>query len=200
MGFPGRKSLAAMFAGIAFGAPLCAEELPVINLRGGIPNTMRRITLDRRATIGFIGGSITEMRGYVDFTQEKLRRRFPECRFDFLRAGVSSTCSDTGAFRLKKDILGRTTKLDLLFVEFAVNDNQDGHFPPEHAIRGIEGIVRQVRAADPETEIVLLYSANESHLADLENGEIPQEISTGGAVTPAAGAGCAQNRLHTSSA
>ncbi|MCQ2378477.1 MAG: SGNH/GDSL hydrolase family protein [Victivallaceae bacterium] len=171
------RRLTAAFASVVLSAPLGAENLPVIQMRGGIPGTMRRITVENRATIGFLGGSITEMHGYVDLVQEKLQRRFPKCTFDFPRAGVASTCSDTGAFRVQKDILTQYPDIDLLFVEFAVNDNQDGHFTPEHSIRGIEGIVRHVRAVNPRAEIVLLYSANESHLANLAQGRIPPEIA-----------------------
>ncbi len=154
-----------------------AGTTPVITMRGGIPNTMRRITVDKEVTIGFLGGSITEMKGYVDYTQEALKKRFPECKFKFVRAGISSTCSDTGAFRLGKDILKKAPKIDLLFVEFAVNDNQDGHFPPQHSIRGIEGIVRQLRQCNVQGEVILLYSANESHLDNYRRGATPHEIA-----------------------
>ncbi|MCQ2352554.1 MAG: GDSL-type esterase/lipase family protein [Victivallaceae bacterium] len=173
----GKTTLATMLASVAFGNPLFAEKPEIIKMRGAIPNTMRRITADRQATIGFLGGSITEMKGYVDFTQEALKKRFPECKFKFVRAGLSSTCSDTGAFRVGKDILKKAPDIDLLFIEFAVNDNQDGHFAAEHSIRGIEGIVRQVKKCNPQSEIVLLYSANESHLEHYHRKVTPHEIS-----------------------
>lgn len=56
-----------------------------------------------------------------------LEKTFPETEFTFTNAGISSTCSTTGAFRLKEEVLGKGP-VDLFFVEFAVNDNSDaGH-------------------------------------------------------------------------
>jgi hypothetical protein len=56
-----------------------------------------------------------------------LQRRFPDTKFTFTDAGLSSTCSTTGAFRLSTDVLSQGP-VDLLFIEFAVNDDQDaGH-------------------------------------------------------------------------
>ena len=135
-----------------------------IVIRDGIPAAIRHFRQDAHGTVAFLGGSITEMNGYSRLTEGALRELFPHCDFNFINAGISSTCSDTGAFRLRRDVLSKAVP-DLLFVEFAVNDNQDGHFTAAHCIRGVEGIVRSMLAANPEAGIVLLFSANESHLA-----------------------------------
>ena len=60
----------------------------------------------------------------------------------------------------------------MLFVEFAVNDNQDGHFPADRSKRAMEGIVRQALTHSPNCDIVFLYTANESHLANYAKGSI----------------------------
>ncbi len=126
------------------------------------------------AHVAFLGGSITEMNGYTRLIEEKLKALYPSCQFRFINAGISSTCSDTGAFRLQKDILSKVPQgqLDLLFVEFAVNDNQDGHFPAARSQRAMEGIVRQSLKHSPNCDIVFLYSANESHLANYAKGSV----------------------------
>ncbi|MDD3952847.1 MAG: SGNH/GDSL hydrolase family protein [Lentisphaeria bacterium] len=145
-------------------------------LRKGL-ETSRRLFNTKTAThIAFLGGSITEMNGYTAFTEEFFRGNFPCCEFQFINAGISSTCSNTGAFRIQQDILDKS-RIDLLFVEFAVNDNQDGHLLPEESIRAMEGIVRQALRNNPAMDIVFLYTTNESHLADYQTGKIPREIA-----------------------
>ena len=143
-----------------------------LNPRRGAGGALKKFADSGTGRVAFIGGSITEMNGYTKGIEDGLRKLFPQCEFEFINAGLSSTCSDTGAFRLEREVLSRG-KLDLLFVEFAVNDNQDGHLEPERAIRAMEGIVRQVRKQNPEAQIVFLYAANESHLADYGKNAVP---------------------------
>lgn len=133
-----------------------------ITPRNGIARSMKKFLTEKKGTVAFLGGSIVEMNGFSKMTEDHLRRLFPECEFTFVNAGISSTCSDTGAFRVMKDVM--THEPDLVFAGFATNDNQDGMFEPEHTIRGIEGIVRTVKTAKPETDIVLLYTTNQRML------------------------------------
>lgn len=128
---------------------------------------------EKKGTVAFLGGSITENTGgHVNRLMGRLRKRFPECQFTCVAAGVASTCSDTGAFRFGRDVLSKG-RVDLLFVEFAVNDDQDGHFTREHALRGMEGIVRQARAANPLMDIVMIHFVNGNEIAQLLKGETP---------------------------
>lgn len=120
--------------------------------------------LGEKAHVAFMGGSITEMNGYRPLVCEMLRKRFPETEFTFTAAGISSTCSMTGAFRLDRDVLSKGP-VDLFFVEFAVNDDQDAHHDEKTAIRGMEGIVRHLKNEQGKTPIVMTFFANE-HLMD----------------------------------
>ena len=47
--------------------------------------------------------------------------------------GIASTCSVTGAHRLTRDVLSKGD-VDLFFIEFAVNDDQDAGHDITHAI------------------------------------------------------------------
>ena len=101
------------------------------------------------ARVAFMGGSITEMDGYRPMVATWLQERFPATPFDFVAAGISSTCSTTGAFRLEADVLQSTggsfdsgPGLDLFFVEFAVNDDQDAMHSHHECVKGMEGIIR----------------------------------------------------------
>jgi len=134
-----------------------------------------------KGTVAFIGGSITEMEGYRPMVCEILRRRFPGTVFTFIPAGISSTCSTTGAFRLGTDVLDKG-RVDLLFVEFAVNDDQDAHHSREMCIRGMEGIVRHARQVNPEMDIVMTFFVNEYILKTLQEGKTPLTLEAHSAV------------------
>ena len=143
-----------------------------VQSRGSLENSRIRCERDKTARVAFMGGSITEMNGYRPMVMEHLQKRFPDTKFEFVDAGISSTCSTTGAFRLPTDVLAKGP-IDLFFVEFAVNDDQDAHHTREECIRGMEGIIRQTRKANPNTDIVLTYFVNEGMLATLQKGETP---------------------------
>ena len=94
----------------------------------------------------------------------------------FTNAGIGSTCSNTGAFRLDRDVF-RHGPVDLLFVEFAVNDDQDGHFTRTEAIRGMEGIIRHARLSNPQVDIVMSFLVNERMIHLIQRGEVPISIA-----------------------
>jgi lysophospholipase L1-like esterase len=138
-------------------------------LRSDFQNSRIQFEQNKRGHVAFIGGSITEMKGYRPMLCAMLQSRFPETEFTFTDAGISSTCSDTGAFRLQQDVLSQGP-LDLLFVEFAVNDNQDGQQDYDNALRGMEGIIAQARRHNPNVDIVMTFFANENILKKLQQG------------------------------
>ena len=142
-----------------------------------------RLTFERtgKGTVAFLGGSITEMNGYRPMVCESLQKRFPKTVFSFINAGISSTCSPTGAFRLGTDVLDKGP-VDLLFVEFAVNDDQDGHHTRSECIRGMEGIVRHIRQVRPETDIVMTFFVNEGILKTFQEGKVPLTVEAHTAV------------------
>jgi lysophospholipase L1-like esterase len=131
----------------------------------------------RAGTVAFIGGSITELdqRGHTGMIEKFLQTRFPDTKFKFVNAGISSTCSTTGAFRLSRDVLAH--RPDLLFIEFAVNDDQDGQHNRRDCIRGLEGIIRQARLQNPKLDMLVTYFPNDAMLAQLKNGQTPDVIA-----------------------
>lgn len=142
--------------------------------RDGLDNCRRRF-LEGEGRVAFLGGSITAGGGWRELVADQLRQRFPAARLEFLNAGIPSLDSTAGAFRLQRDVLSRG-RLDLLFCEAAVNDQTNGRTPQEQ-VRGMEGIVRQVRRADPGTDIVLLHFADPEKLADIRAGAVPAVIA-----------------------
>lgn len=144
-----------------------------VHLRSHLDHSRSKFETQKTGTVAFIGGSITEMgdHGHSGMVEEFLQQRFPDTRFKFVNAGIASTCSTTGSFRLSRDVL--THSPDLLFVEFAVNDDQDAMHASRDCIRGMEGIIRQARTQNPKIDIVVTYFPNDPMLAKLQNGETP---------------------------
>lgn len=126
-----------------------------------------------KKTVAFLGGSITEMAGFRPHVMKALRAKYPQVDFVEIAAGLASTCSDAGAFRLEEDVLSRGVP-DLFIVEAAVNDCQDGHFTQEHSIRGMEGTVRHVLARNPSCAVVVALMVNRSQYRTLMEGGTPE--------------------------
>jgi lysophospholipase L1-like esterase len=166
------------------GSACCAAE-PTgdasIHRRGPFANARLRFEQDKEGHVAYIGGSITEMNGYRPMVVEVLKRRFPETKFTFTDAGISSTCSTTGAFRLFNDVLSQGP-VDLLFIEFAVNDDQDAGHARRECIRGMEGIVRHTREHNPNADIVVTYFVNPEMLATWQAGNVPLSVEAHDAV------------------
>ncbi len=137
-----------------------------VALRGHVKNSFVRFAKEQKGHVAFIGGSITEMNGYRPRVADWLQQRFPNTTFTFTNAGISSTCSNTGAFRLQRDILDHGP-VDLLFVEFAVNDDQDAMHSAEGCVRGMEGIIRHVRRHNPNADVVMTHFVNPGMLETL---------------------------------
>ncbi len=151
------------------------QPSPNVTLRTHLANSRIQFQQNRKGHVAFIGGSITEMNGYRPMVCDILKKRFPETEFTFTDAGISSTCSTTGAFRLQSDVLSKGP-LDLFFIEFAVNDDQDAHHARRECIRGMEGIIRQALRHNPKMDIVITHFVNPEMLATIQSGQAPLTI------------------------
>ncbi len=143
-------------------------------LRDGLQNAARKFSQQRTGRVAFLGGSITAGKGWRDLVCEDLQRRFPETKFEFINAGISSLGSTPGAFRFERDVLAEGP-IDLLFEEAAVNDDTNG-FNDVEQIRGMEGIVRHARIANPAMDIVLLHFVDPGKIESYNRSIIPSVI------------------------
>ena len=155
---------------------ICDDFGKRIQVNGNLDNARLKFTSEKQGTIAFLGGSITEMDGYRPMVYALLQQRFSQTQFKFINAGIGSTSSTTGAFRLECDVLDHGL-IDLLFLEFAVNDDQDGNHTRQECIRGMEGIIRHARRSNPNLDIVVTYFVNEPMLANLQEGKAPMRIA-----------------------
>lgn len=143
-----------------------------IHFRGSLDNSRIQFEKNKKGHVVFIGGSITEMDGYRLMVSEDLQKRFPDTKFTFTNAGISSTCSASGAFRLEEHVL-KTGPVDLFFMEFAVNDDQDAGHARRECIRGMEGIIRHAWQHNPNMDIVITHFVNPGMLKLLQGGKEP---------------------------
>ena len=148
---------------------------PHVHVRSELRHSIRAMSQEKTATVAFIGGSITEMNGYRPMIMEHLSETFPQTRFNFVNAGIASTCSTTGAFRLSRDVLRH--RPDLVFVEFAVNDDQDAAHATRECVRGMEGIIRRIKTEDPTTDVIITHFVNPEMLQQIRDGDAPTSIT-----------------------
>lgn len=149
-----------------------ADPEPVgvsLGLRG-VSNFIARVEKDRKAHVAFLGGSITQNgKGHCAKVAAWLQERWPDAEFTFTNAGLSSTCSVSGAFRLDRDVLSKGP-VDLLIVEFAVNDDQDAGHDMVTARRGMEGILRQYFTANTTGDVIMVQYVNPGILKSIQDG------------------------------
>lgn len=145
------------------------------NLRDGLDNCRLVFTHEKHGRVVFMGGSITTMSGWRELACDHLRKRFPGTEFDFIDAGIGGTNSTLGAFRLETDVF-KNGPVDLLFLEFAVND--DG---PETAgnrySRAMEGIIRHARRLNPRLDILIQYFIDAGKFEAISKGGMPEVIA-----------------------
>ena len=152
-----------------------------VTLRSHFRNCKLQFEQHKTGHVAFLGGSITEMDGYRPMICTYLKEQFPTTEFNFTNAGIASTGSTTGSFRMERDVLSQGP-LDLLFVEFAVNDDQDAADTYDEAILGMEAIIRKARKHNPNVDIVMTYFVNPEILNDYQNGKIRTSIAAHEAV------------------
>ena len=156
----------------AVAATVAAE--PLYRARAGLDNCRLVFERTKRGRVAYIGGSITVSPGWRDLTYDLLKKRFPETAFDFINAGVGGTNSTYGAFRLQEDVF-KNGPVDLLFLEFAVNDD-GGATADNRRLRAMEGIVRHARQLSPNIDILMLYFADTGKVDAYRKGETPAVI------------------------
>lgn len=143
-------------------------------MRGSFQNSLIRFEEKESVQLAFLGGSITYNPGWRDSVYNYLGERFPETVFNFIEAGIPSMGSTPAAFRLERDVLAQG-RIDLLFVEAAVNDATNGRTRGEQ-LRAMEGIIRHLRVANPDMDIVMMHFVDPDKMKDYRAGHEPAVI------------------------
>jgi sialidase-1 len=163
---------------VLFSICVKAQPLPYDNyftIRGGLEHSYSAIAKEKKATVAFLGGSITYNPGWRDKVCDYLKKQWPLTNFRFIAAGIPSLGSLPHAFRIQRDLLD-SGKVDLLFAEAAVNDRVNGTDSITQ-IRALEGIVRHARRSNPAMDIILMAFADPAKTKDYDAGKIPVEVA-----------------------
>ena len=138
--------------------------------RGNLDNLVYKLNNGEDLTVVYLGGSVTAGAGasasdrtsWRGLTGNWLAQMFPNANIIRVNSAMGGSGSMLGAFRLDADVLAYDP--DLVFVEFAVNDSYSGHKADGTVQFYYESILRQIREKSPDTEIISIFTADQSHL------------------------------------
>ena len=146
--------------------------MEIINRRNTLVRTAAAIK-GGKLKIGFIGGSITSFgnyRSYCEYITSALMQDHPNVRISTVNAGIGGTGSDYGVFRVERDVISKNC--DLVFVEFAVNDDASD---ANYRAKTREGLIRKLIKAG--CDVVAVYTYCSSMYAPMMKDEIPPSIA-----------------------
>ena len=136
-----------------------------ITVRSDLKNTYNKLVNGEEVVVSYFGGSITAGFGsssgdtsWRGLTFNWLKNNFPNAKLVHNAVAMGGSGSHLGAFRVGYDVIDPGT--DLLFIEFSVNDNYSGTTAAKKVELYFESIVRQVREALPECDIIALYTTD----------------------------------------
>lgn len=134
--------------------------------RKGLSNFISKALSGKQVTVCYLGGSITQQMGWRVQSLDYFRKHFPKADFKENNAAIGGTGSQLGVLRMDKDVM--KTKPDLLFVEFAVNDD----LTKDDSIiyRSMEGIVRKTWKRYPDCDICFVYTISDRILDRVPSG------------------------------
>ncbi len=145
-----------------------------VTIRSGLSNSFQTFRQKKTGRVVCLGGSITVAEGWRVLIWKFLQKSFPRTKFDFINAGIGGTDSTFGAMRLKTDVF-KNGPVDLLFLEFAVNDEGQPALP---VLRAMEGIIRQARKLNPKIDIPMLYFADQEKMESYNAGKMTPTLET----------------------
>ncbi len=145
-----------------------------IECNGKLNNTLSKINYKKELTVAFLGGSITYNDGWRNKLCQYFQEAYPQTKFRFIAAGIPSLGSLPHSFRLQSDVLDKG-KIDLLFIESAVND-QANNTKVETQYRAMEGIIRHAVSSNPFMNIVLMAFADEDKNNQYAQNREPAEV------------------------
>lgn len=126
-------------------------------------NTYTKLIADKKLTIGFMGGSITD--GTVGGTEPICWRnqitgwfgeKFPDAKITPIKASMGGTDTYLAVHRMDTALLNVGIP-DLVFIEYATNDYHEGNNFRSSA-RQLESIILKLRNANPNVDIIVIFS------------------------------------------
>ena len=142
-----------------------------INYRKPLNNTYKKLTEDKELKVVYYGGSMTNGSGLKEPYEKSWRVQtgkwiadnFPNATVTNVNRALGESGSYLGVHRMKLDII--PTKPDLLFFEYSINDRYFGTSYEETCIQ-VETLLRELKQALPETDIVFVLVTDKGCLTD----------------------------------
>ncbi|MBQ8496021.1 MAG: SGNH/GDSL hydrolase family protein [Clostridia bacterium] len=124
-------------------------------------NTVYRLRKEKKLTVGYFGGSITEGAGATSWDHtswrglinKHLKETYPDVEFKEVMAAIGGTGTDFGLCRCQHDLL--SGKPDLVFIEFAVNDSG---LELTEQMPCYENCLRQILSYDDTVDIICVFT------------------------------------------
>lgn len=148
-----------------------------IKYRTPLSNTYRKLTEDKELTVLYFGGSVTAGAGASDTNKTSWRaltgkwfeNRFPEAEITNINRALGESGSYLGVHRVQDDVIA--AEPDLIFLEYSINDRYY-HSSYEQTSIQVETLIREIRIALPETEIVLVLVTDSTCLEQNQQGQL----------------------------
>lgn len=132
-----------------------------------LANTYYKLTTEKKLNVAYFGGSVTGGTGgeggycWASETTKWLKNNFPNAQINEFNNAWGGTSAFWGYFRMDEDNTGSKGNLvkfnpDLIFIEFSINDAY-AHLTQMQSSYYMEGIVKKLRAANPNIDIVIVF-------------------------------------------
>lgn len=158
------------------------EYSDFIKYRGqDLKNTYAKISKGEEVNVLYYGGSVTNGTGASDAEKYSWRalvgnwliEKFPDATVNNINVSYGGTGSYFGAYRLTHDVIPKEP--DLIFIEFSINDHYDNQVRSmsyEQSSKQYETIIRGLRTALPECDIVTVLTTEKGYISTNRAGEL----------------------------
>jgi hypothetical protein len=162
-----RRTLAVcVSASLGLVLVLAARAEDAVQARGGLANCFRIVAeagqAAQPARIVYLGGTLTQGQGasreslcYRALTTTHIRRLAPKTALVEYDHSVAGAGSWLAAFRASTDVVQHYLPLCLVVVELAGGDAAEN---PQRGRAALEGLVRQIRRAHPQADLLFVYA------------------------------------------
>ena len=132
------------------------------------------VTRKKQATVGFIGGSITDPRGrqrWPEYVMNELVAAYPDVNFTVVNVAIGATGSAGAVMRCESRLI--PYDCDLIFMEYAVNDNG---LATDVRNASREGLIRKF-LKNTRADLVITYTYSVDFLPAMLEGKLPPSIA-----------------------
>lgn len=132
-------------------------------------NIVKKLKEDKKATIVYLGGSVTGGFGSSNANElswralsgKHLKECFPDAEINLINAGVGGTGTGYARFRLQNDVLSHNP--DLIFIEFSINDCYEG-YSLESSHLYYESLLHTIHNFNDEIDVVMVVITDRANM------------------------------------